>query len=138
MLIIPDASVLLKWVLPRQHEDSVEQALAIAKGFADNHIRLLLPTLWVYEVGNVLALKQPAIAEEQLLRLRQMVMPEVTPNEQTIREAIRLVADKRVSFYDAIYHAIAIASQGIFVTADDKYVRAVGEGPHVMLLAAWK
>lgn len=138
MLIIPDASVLLKWVLPRQNEDSVEQALAIAKGFADNHIRLLLPTLWVYEVGNVLALKQPAIAEEQLLRLRQMVMPEVAPNEQTIREAIRLVADKRVSFYDAIYHAVAITSQGIFVTADDKYVRAVGEGPHVMLLAAWK
>lgn len=138
MLIIPDASVLLKWVLPRQNEDSVEQALAIAKGFADNHIRLLLPTLWVYEVGNVLALKQPAIAEEQLLRLRQMVMPEVTPNEQTIREAIRLVAEKRVSFYDAIYHAVAITRQGIFVTADDKYVRAVGEGPHVMLLAAWK
>ncbi len=138
MIVIPDASTLLKWVLPPENEPFVEQALSIAVAFAENRIELFTPALWFYEVGNVLAIKHPAIAEQQLVRLQQMGMNEVVPDQAMLRTAIGLVGEKRVSFYDAIYHAIAIAKQGVFVTADEKYLRAVAGEPHAMALSAWQ
>lgn len=62
MLAIPDASTLLKWVLPPENEEYVERALALAQAFNAGRIRVLVPSLWIYEVGNVLALKHPDLA----------------------------------------------------------------------------
>ncbi|MCI0421921.1 MAG: type II toxin-antitoxin system VapC family toxin, partial [Acidobacteria bacterium] len=107
MPVIPDASTLLKWVLPPENEEYVEQALALALAFNAGRIRMLVPSLWIYEVGNVLALKHPDLAEQQLSRLRRMEIPEISPDEATVQHTLRLVTTKKVSFYDAAYHAIA-------------------------------
>ncbi len=137
MLAIPDASTLLKWVLPPENEEHVEQALALAQAFNAGRISLLVPSLWIYEVGNVLALKHPDFAEQQLSRLRRMEIPESSLDEATVQVALGLVIAKKVSFYDAAYHAIAIVRRGLFVTADQKYLQAVGGGDHVMHLKDW-
>jgi len=91
-------------------------------------------------VGNVLALKHPDLAEQQLSRLRRMEIPEISPDEATVQHTLRLVTTKKVSFYDAAYHAIAIAivRRGLFVIADKKYLQAVGNNDHVIHLKDWQ
>ncbi|MGH8651664.1 MAG: hypothetical protein ACREYE_05540 [Gammaproteobacteria bacterium] len=45
MLAIPDASTLLKWILPPENEEYVERALALAQAFNAGRIRVLVPSL---------------------------------------------------------------------------------------------
>ncbi len=98
MPAIPDASTLLKWVLPPENEQYLEQALALAQAFGAGRIRMLVPSLWIYEVGNVLALKHPDLAEQQLSRLRQMEIPEISLDEATVHHTLRLVTTKKSVF----------------------------------------
>ena len=65
-LIIVDASVLLKWVLPAEREEYAAKALAIRKAFEDAQLDLKLPSLWFYEVGNILTIKYPSDAANRL------------------------------------------------------------------------
>ena len=61
-IIVPDASVLLKWGLDTLEEDDLEQAALLQEEWLDGRVDLLLPRIWAFEVGNVLALKKPALA----------------------------------------------------------------------------
>lgn len=47
--IVPDASVILKWVLPPEHEADFEQARAIREAYINQEIGLLIPTVWIYK-----------------------------------------------------------------------------------------
>jgi predicted nucleic acid-binding protein len=42
--------------------------------------------------------------------------------------------DFRVTFYDAVYHAVALLRKGVFVTADEAYFRKAGRRGGVSLL----
>ena len=64
--LVPDASVLLKWVLPPADETDVETALALRDSIASGGIRALVPDLWVCEVGNTLARRFPDRASRLL------------------------------------------------------------------------
>lgn len=66
MIIVPDASVILKWVLEKEDESDYPQALQLQQAFLAQEVEIRLPTLWRYEVGNVLGLKQSALATELL------------------------------------------------------------------------
>ncbi len=46
--VTPDASVLLRWVLPGDDERDTDEAVA-------GTLELVVPQLWTYEVGNKLA-----------------------------------------------------------------------------------
>jgi predicted nucleic acid-binding protein len=54
------------------------------------------------------------------------------------RQILALTTRHRVTFYDAAYHALAIVNEGIFVTADEKYLKAVGDDKHAMHLKDWR
>jgi len=43
-----------------------------------------------------------------------------------------------VSFYDAAYHALAIVHDGLFVTADTRYVTRVAEMGSLVALGEWQ
>ncbi|MYB32114.1 MAG: type II toxin-antitoxin system VapC family toxin, partial [Acidobacteria bacterium] len=55
MIVTPDASVLLKWVLPAEDEQDTDAALALRDEAAAGILDLIVPQLWIYEVGNTLA-----------------------------------------------------------------------------------
>ncbi len=61
--IVPDASVLLKWVLESDDEEDRDRALEIREAWLSGKCTIILPSLWLFEVGNVLGFKQPALAE---------------------------------------------------------------------------
>ena len=129
MKIVPDASIILKWVIPPENEPYSKQAHAISRAFYDNEIDLIVPSLWVYEVGNVLTIKYPKVARVLLAHLVNLNIPVAHPSSRQIELATRLVARHAITFYDASYHALAVTTGAIFVTADEKFLRKVaGDG----------
>ncbi len=135
-IVVPDASVLLKWVL-HENEPHLDQALALRALICQRHVRALVPPLWYFEVGNTLARRVPALAADVLSALRDMQLEERMHDTSTEAPALQLVKDYGVTFYDASYHALAIVSGGTFVTSDARYIeRARGAG-HLSHLMDW-
>jgi predicted nucleic acid-binding protein len=136
VVLVPDASVLLKWALQSDDEPHRDHALALKTAWLDGRCDLVVPTLWVCEVGNILGLKQPGVADALLAAMVDLGMAEVNP--ATYYSSIfRLMRDHRVTFYDAAYHALAIERRATMLTADATYVRKAGRAGHVQRLDMW-
>jgi predicted nucleic acid-binding protein len=132
-LFVPDASVILKWVLPSTDEGDLTRALELRAAWLDGRCQLIVPSLWVFEVGNVLALKQPGTASRSLAALLACQFDEADPARIGNR-AFELFARRGVTFYDAAYHATALEYGGTLVTADQRYVaRMLAVGSAVRL-----
>ncbi len=131
-LLIPDASVILKWVLPPEHEPGVQDAVAILERFVAGEIELVVPSLWYYEVGNTVARLVPNDAGEYLDQLRHLGMAEVGAASAIELRALAFVRRFGVTFYDAVYHAVAAELDGTLVTADRRYIARVGNDPAVV------
>ena len=119
--IIIDASVVLKWII-FEDEPLVERALSLRQDFLDKKIKILVPNHFFAEIGNVLGRKLP----HQMLRffseLKMTRISEYSLSLALASLALELMGKyPKISFYDAVYHALAIQEKGIFVTADKKY-----------------
>ena len=136
-VIVPDASVLLTWVLRSEDEPDRDRALELKTAWLEDACELVLPTLWVYEVGNVLGLKQPARADALLQAMIDLGLREEAPPAHLAAIA-GLMRDHKVTFYDAAYHALAIHHHGTMVTADRAYVKKAARAGHVTLLSDWR
>lgn len=139
MIVVPDASVILKWVLEKDNEPDYQQAIKLQQALLDQTIEIRLPTLWRYEVGNILGLKKPAVATELMSALLAYEFDEVplrTEYGLAVLEHMREV--KQVTFYDSAYHVLALREKGLYVTADTAYVKRAKRKGHVALLSEWK
>jgi predicted nucleic acid-binding protein len=111
----------------------------LQQALLDELIEIRLPTLWRYEVGNVLGLKKPTVAVELMSALLAYEFDEVplrTEYGLAVLEHMREV--KPVTFYDSVYHVLAICAKGLYLTADVAYVKRARAKGHVALLAEWK
>jgi len=120
-LIVPDASVILKWTFSSPNEHNRDKALNILNAWISGRIEILLPKLWVFEVANVLALKNPKFAEEIMDILIGYRFPEYEANAEICKRTFELMGKYRGTFYDAVYHAVALINKGTLVTADKPY-----------------
>jgi predicted nucleic acid-binding protein len=136
-LLVPDASVLLKWVLPSDREEDADRALQLKAAWLEGRCELVVPALWAFEVGNVVGLKQPAEAEALLGAMLDLRLPEESA-AACVPQAYRLMRAHGVTFYDAVYHGLAIARGGVMVTADRRYVLKARRSGHLQLLADWR
>ncbi len=139
MIVVPDASVILKWVLERDEGKDLPKALELQRAFLSEAIDLQVPTLWRYEVGNVLGLKQPELAAELMSALLDYELPEVHLTVDDCQAVLQLMREiKGLTFYDSCYHVVALQSDGVYVTADRDYFKRAGRLGHVRLLADWR
>ena len=76
MIVTPDSSVLLKWVLPGDDEQDADAALLLRDEAVAGSIELVVPQLWIYEVGNTLARRFPGDADELLASLADFGLAE--------------------------------------------------------------
>ena len=136
-LVIPDASVILKWVLPPADEADVTRALALRDAIAAGDVQALVPELWLYEVGNTLARQFPNQAGLLLASLLRFNLSSVSPSRQWLAQVLDLTRRYGVTFYDAAYHAHAILEDGVFVTADERYFRRASDARSIVQLAEW-
>jgi predicted nucleic acid-binding protein len=139
MIVVPDASVLLKWVLEKDSEPDHRQAIQLQQALLDEVIEIRLPTLWRYEVGNVLGLKKPTIATELMGALLAYEFDEVPLRTEYALDVLKHMGDMPgVTFYDAAYHVLALRVQGLYLTADGAYIRRAKRKGHVVLLNEWQ
>jgi len=118
-LVVPDASVLLKWVLPSDDEPDADKALLLRAAIVDEAVRALLPALWLYEVGNTIARRFPTHASDWLSALMKFGLEEAPPSHPWLAKAVELTRRFDVSFYHAVYHALALLHNG--VVRDGRY-----------------
>jgi len=134
-LFVPDASVILKWVLREEGPDS-EAALRLFHDFSTGLVDFFLPPLWFYEVANVLSLKiGPADALRILHFLIEQKFLICELSWPSVQRTCEMVGDLKVSFYDACYHALAIQEGAQFITADERYYRKSRTCGSILLLA---
>lgn len=138
MIIVPDASVILKWVLEKETEPGYRQGLMLQEAFLAEEIDICVPTLWRYEVGNVLGLKKPKMATELMEALFAYEFDEVPlRNDYALAVPQHMNEVAGVTFYDATYYVLALRTKGVYLTADVAYIKqAKGKG-HVSLLSEW-
>jgi predicted nucleic acid-binding protein len=137
-LVVPDASVLLKWILPSDDEQDVDQALLLRAAIMNDAVRAIVPALWLYEVSNTVARRFPAHACAWLTSLMKFGLTEAAPSAAWLAAAFELTRTYEVPFYDAAYHALAITRKGVFITADVRYVNRMTEKGTVVALSEWK
>ena len=137
-IVVPDASVILKWVLPPAEESDVEQAIRLRDAIADGQVRAIVPGLWIYELGNTLARLLPKSAEAMLETLLRFDFDVGAASRDWMQQVLDLTRRYGVTFYDAAYHALAIIHQGIFVTADVRYLSQTAEAGRVTHLREWQ
>ena len=135
-VIVPDASVLLKWSLDSPGEKDQAKALAIRQRWLVGRHRIILPSIWAYEVGNILGRKRPDLACE-LLEIYVGYQFEEERAADLFERILEIMNAIDVTFYDAAYHAVALKHRGTYVSADDKYVRKARSIGAVIALRDW-
>lgn len=120
-----DASIAIKWVID---EAGTPEALTLRR-----NARLIAPELLTTECANILWKKfqrRELSREEALLaaRLIQAADIDFVPSHSLLEPATRLAIELDHPAYDCFYLALAIQQDCQFVTADERFVRKVGEG----------
>jgi predicted nucleic acid-binding protein len=138
MIVVPDASVILKWVLEKEDEPDHIQASRLEEALLADQVEIRVPTLWRYEAGNVLGIKKPKTATELMSALLAYEFEEIPLRAEYAIEVLEHMQDvKGITFYDAAYHVLALRTKGIYLTADKAYVNRAKRRGHVVLLAEW-
>ena len=127
--------MLLKWVIPTVEEDR-GSAIQLREAAIAGQLALIVPPLWLYEVGNTLARKFPEHASRMLDALAAFGLVEKPATKAWRNRALALTSGYGVTFYDAAYHALALVEGGVFLTADSDYVRKTRGAGAVLLLGA--
>lgn len=129
MTIVPDASVLLKLVLQETSDPDHDDAIRFIRAYQNERFDVVLPTLWRYEIGNVLGLKASATAKESMGVLLVFHFPEVPLDH----DYCMVVLD----FMREINGILALRTGGTLLTADRRYVKKASGKRHVTLLSDW-
>ena len=137
-LVVPDASVLLKWVLPSDEEPDSDRALLLRTAIMEEAVRALVPGLWLYEVGNTIARRFPTVASGWLSALMKFGLEEAVSSNAWLLKTLDLTSRHDVTFYDAAYHSLALIHGGVFITADTRYADKVKESGSVVALSEWE
>lgn len=119
-----DSSVIIKWF--RKREEETEKALFFRTSFLQGKLRLYVPTLLLYEIGNVLCYKRDLTIEEAEaapISLIDIGIEIVRPDEKLLSSAMKLAFEHKISFYDAHFLALAKHFKCPLVTADEKLAR---------------
>lgn len=135
---VVDACVFVKIFI--KEEDS-GQAKALLKNFLYEEHDILVPRLFLFEVIEQLV--QHKIDQSNSLKVLDLydtVLIYKELDHQLVSKAWQLVeqcsSEKsgRPSFYDAVYHALAIMQNCDFITADKKHYAKTKDLGHIILL----
>lgn len=128
-LVVPDASVLLNWVLPADEEPNADKARLLRGAIAEQKVQALVPSLWLYEVAKTAARRFPSHARALTSALLKFGLQEAPPSRLWLAKTLALTRRHDVSFNGAAYHSIVVPHDGQFVTADARYVNRAKREP---------
>lgn len=131
---VVDASVIVKWFFNEAEDQS--QALAIKDDCLEKRIELGVPHYTLAEILNFFGRNSKSDTAISCFSLFLTFGVEIYPVTLELASmALQIMSDYGTqTFYDAGYHALALQSRGIFVTADKKYVTKTHKEGGIMLL----
>lgn len=139
--VVLDASVVMKWLLPPADEDLVPEALDLLRLYVQEKIRFVVPDIFWAEFGNI-AWKAARLgrwtADEARSAIRDVAdrnFPTV-PSKDLLVAAFTLANGFNRSVYDCLYVALAVATDGEMVTADEKLANVLATRLPVKWLGA--
>ncbi|MBI1743903.1 type II toxin-antitoxin system VapC family toxin [Candidatus Acetothermia bacterium] len=140
---VVDASVAIKWYLPEVLSGQAEQFLEAA---AEEDSRLLAPDLIVAELGNILWKKHrlgelaPSEVQQVLGHIRTSFPIQLYASLSLVESAWEIARVYQRSVYDALYVALAEQRDAVFITADQRLVKALSHAPlakRIQWLGMW-
>ena len=126
-LAVIDAGIALSWVLP--DETTAQPAAEVLAAFRAGEVRLLAPSRWEYEVGNVLrlAVTRGRIGEidgAEALRSLLELGVDLAPFAPLAEPAWELSLAHQLTIYDAAYLALAQENACPLYTLDRQLIAA--------------
>ena len=137
---VVDTSVAFKWSRQEGEEEHIDQALAVLNDHLAGRLEIHAPDLLVYELGNILSLKESAASQKPVAVLKNTLLLGMTihPIDLPLAEAAFTIArEYRVTFYDASFLALSRLLDCPLVTADNKLYAKARSFPKLTLLAHW-
>ena len=119
---VVDASVGVKWFSPE--EKGSRGARSILSAIREKKIQVFVPVLFFYEVGNALSRGKrfsPSQVNEALFTLLRTELQVLDLDPGRIERSTYLMGKYDITFYDAVYGAIAWEIQGPLYSADAKH-----------------
>ena len=139
-LIIPDASVILKWIFT--HEEYSRQALLLRTHYLNGQVKLTIPAFALYEISNVLSLPKTGYtarqSEEAIKSILRMGIPVKHFGYRLFVLSIQMAYAYKVSVYDACYLVLANKHKGKWLTADKKAYLKVKQLSYVVWIEDYK
>ena len=130
MIVVLDASVILKWLFedPAREPDT-EKAMALVEAVVSGRLEIVQPVHWLAEVAAVATRLFPQTAVDDVEMLAAFEFP-TTDNPNVIRRATSLAIETNHHLFDTLYHAVALEHEdALLVTADERYYgKAEGYG----------
>lgn len=130
MIIVVDASVVIKWLLQDpEREADTEKATALMQRVTSGEQPCVQPVHWIVEVGAVLARVSSKTAADDVTLLAALELP-TTDDPLIVRRGVELAVELKQHLFDTFYHAVALEnSDAVLVTADERYLQvAQGKG----------
>ena len=139
--VVLDASVAVKWYLPRAGERLVEEALELLDRHVKQQIRFIVPDFFWAEFGNVLwkALRVGRLPERSVRSAiddARRLGISATPTEAVLDHALSIAIANGRTVYDSLYVALAMDLNTEMITADERLVNALGARFPVRWLAS--
>ncbi|MBI3616412.1 MAG: type II toxin-antitoxin system VapC family toxin [Candidatus Omnitrophica bacterium] len=133
-MIVVDASVILKWVLPDELDRKA--ALALRQRHLSGTESITAPELLWYEIANVLPRRWPdtnraADFFREIHASEVQIYPFEAPQ---FTRAIEISRRHGISGYDACYVVLAEVLRCRFITADERLLSQLKGVPHVLHL----
>lgn len=121
-----DTSVVIKWI--RQGEEHQNEALWLRDRYLDGKLVIAVPELLLYELANALRHK-PGAAKEHVHKAVDSILDlgiEVLhPTFAVMHSAVHLAFHYDVTFYDALFLAVAEDLRYNFITADGVFYKKI-------------
>ncbi len=121
--IVVDTSVLIKWI-NQTKEENIERSNALLESALDNKIKLLVPELIKYELGNVLVKGKNLLPREAIKSFRTAYALPITfipDSEELATITFGLAYELGITYYDASFLALAKQLDAILVTDNIKH-----------------
>jgi predicted nucleic acid-binding protein len=131
---IVDASIILKWVLEKEKEPDHDKATGLLHVWLGGTVGIAAPSLWTYEVANILGRALPDDASQKMKLLLDLQIDVVDCSEQMIQQCFAWMKEYQVTFYDAVYLAAAHAANAVLLTSDEKFREKMKNDDRICLL----
>jgi predicted nucleic acid-binding protein len=138
MIIVLDASVILKWLIEDPlREPDTDKASVLVESIVKGELEILQPVHWLAEVAAVVARLSPSTAIRDVAWLAALELPS-SDDPNVIVRATKLAIETGSHLFDTLYHAVALEHEdATLVTADDRYIAKAGRFGRIATLHEW-